>query len=82
MLSERDEEGQMLLATGIVLMMSLLSMAIFGVKMAGDETTPRFDDDESPLRRRPLFGGTRPSLSSATPRQWQSSHGHPDIHWH
>lgn len=35
MLSERDDEGQMLLATGIVLMMSLLSMAIFGVKMAG-----------------------------------------------
>jgi hypothetical protein len=35
MLSEREDEGQMLLATGIVLMMSLLSMAIFGVKMAG-----------------------------------------------
>ena len=30
-----DETGQMLLATGVVLMMSLLSMAIFGVKMAG-----------------------------------------------
>jgi len=32
---KRDDEGQMLLATGVVLMMSLLSMAIFGVKMAG-----------------------------------------------
>ena len=31
----RDDKGQMLLATGVVLMMSLLSMAIFGVKMAG-----------------------------------------------
>jgi len=31
----RGDEGQMLLATGVVLMMSLLSMAIFGVKMAG-----------------------------------------------
>ena len=31
----KDEKGQMLLATGVVLMMSLLSMAIFGVKMAG-----------------------------------------------
>ena len=27
--------GQMLLATGVVLLMSLLSMAIFGVKVAG-----------------------------------------------
>jgi len=33
--SQKDERGQMLLATGVVLMMSLLSMAIFGVKMAG-----------------------------------------------
>ena len=33
--SERGDEGQMLLATGVVLMMSLLSMAVFGVKMAG-----------------------------------------------
>ena len=31
----KDDRGQMLLATGVVLMMSLLSMAIFGVKMAG-----------------------------------------------
>ena len=31
----RDEFGQMLLATGIVLLMSLLSMAIFSVKLAG-----------------------------------------------
>ena len=28
---ERSEGGQMLLATGVVLLMSLLSMAIFGV---------------------------------------------------
>ena len=32
---ERSEGGQMLLATGVVLLMSLLSMAIFGVKVAG-----------------------------------------------
>ena len=31
--SDRDA-GQMLLATGVVLLMSLLSMAIFGVKVA------------------------------------------------
>ena len=30
-----DDRAQMLLATGVVLMMSLLSMAIYGVKMAG-----------------------------------------------
>ena len=34
-LAAKDDRGQMLLATGVVLMMSLLSMAIFGVKMAG-----------------------------------------------
>ena len=34
--SLRDAQtGQMLLATGVVLLMSLLSMAIFGVKVAG-----------------------------------------------
>jgi len=34
--SLRDSQaGQMLLATGVVLLMSLLSMAIFGVKVAG-----------------------------------------------
>lgn len=33
-LSERDG-AQMLLATGVVLLMSLLSMAVFGVKVAG-----------------------------------------------
>jgi len=32
---ESDDFGQMLLATGIVLLMSLLSMAVFGVKVAG-----------------------------------------------
>tara|TARA_B110000914_G_C15405972_1_gene419535 strand:+ start:483 stop:914 length:432 start_codon:yes stop_codon:yes gene_type:complete len=30
-----DDRAQMLLATGVVLMMSLLSMATYGVKMAG-----------------------------------------------
>ena len=30
-----SQAGQMLLATGVVLLMSLLSMAIFGVKVAG-----------------------------------------------
>jgi hypothetical protein len=31
----QSQAGQMLLATGVVLLMSLLSMAIFGVKVAG-----------------------------------------------
>ena len=35
MVQIRDEGGQMLLATGIVLMLSLLSMAWFGVSVAG-----------------------------------------------
>ena len=30
-----DERGQMLLATGVVLLLSLLSMAVFSVKVAG-----------------------------------------------
>ena len=33
--------GQMLLATGVVLLMSLLSMAIFGVKVAGSDLAAR-----------------------------------------
>ena len=32
---QESRTGQMLLATGVVLLMSLLSMAIFGVKVAG-----------------------------------------------
>lgn len=32
---EEDDRAQMLLATGVVLLMSLLSMAIYGVKLAG-----------------------------------------------
>ena len=43
---ERSESGQMLLATGVVLLMSLLSMAIFGVKVAGLTLPhdPAYDD--------------------------------------
>ena len=33
--SQKDDKPQMLLATGVVLMMSLLSMAIFSIKLAG-----------------------------------------------
>lgn len=33
--SQKDDRAQMLLATGVVLMMSLLSMAIFSIKLAG-----------------------------------------------
>ena len=32
---QKDDKAQMLLATGVVLMMSLLSMAIFAIKLAG-----------------------------------------------
>ena len=33
--SQKDDKAQRLLATGVVLMMSLLSMAIFSIKLAG-----------------------------------------------
>ena len=33
--SQKDDKAQMLLATGVVLMMALLSMAIFSIKLAG-----------------------------------------------
>ena len=33
--SQKEDKAQMLLATGVVLMMSLLSMAIFSIKLAG-----------------------------------------------
>ena len=32
---QNDDKAQMLLATGVVLMMSLLSMAVFSIKLAG-----------------------------------------------
>ena len=32
---QSDDRGQMLLATGMVLLLSLLSMAIFSIKVAG-----------------------------------------------
>ena len=38
--------GQMLLATGVVLLMSLLSMAIFGVKVAGLTLPPEAASDD------------------------------------
>ena len=52
--SNRDDRAQMLLATGVVLMMSLLSMAIFGVKLAGismpyDSAGGDTGDTKSPL---------------------------------
>ena len=34
----RSEQGQMLLATGVLLMMALLSMAVYGVRTAGIST--------------------------------------------
>ncbi len=38
-----DESGQMLLAAGLVLLMSLLSMSLYGVKVAGYDL-PRTSD--------------------------------------
>ena len=43
---QESSAGQMLLATGVVLLMSLLSMAIFGVKVAGLTLTHEAASDD------------------------------------
>ncbi|MBT4981939.1 MAG: hypothetical protein HOM47_02680 [Euryarchaeota archaeon] len=67
--SSKDERGQMLLATGVVLMMSLLSMAIFGVKMAGISMPYDTAGDDS-IQASGDIAETLPSLTEARAQVW------------
>tara|TARA_B100001115_G_scaffold93535_1_gene68727 strand:- start:5243 stop:5674 length:432 start_codon:yes stop_codon:yes gene_type:complete len=67
-----DENGQMLLATGVVLMMSLLSMAIFGVKMAGISMPYDTAGDDS-IQASNDIADNLPTLTEARAQLWYDS---------
>ena len=67
--SSKNDRGQMLLATGIVLMMSLLSMAIFGVKMAGISMPHDTAGDDS-IQASGDIADNLPALTEARAQIW------------
>ena len=71
-LSSSDDRGQMLLATGVVLMMSLLSMAIFGVKMAGI-SMPYDTAGDDTIQASADIANSFPALTEARAQVWYDS---------
>lgn len=69
---KKDDEGQMLLATGVVLMMSLLSMAIFAVKMAGI-SMPYDTAGDDTIQASSDIAGSLPALTEARAQVWYDS---------
>ena len=70
--SKTDDKGQMLLATGVVLMMSLLSMAIFGVKMAGI-SMPYDTAGDDTIQASADIADSLPALTEARAQVWYNS---------
>ena len=70
--SRSDDKGQMLLATGVVLMMSLLSMAIFGVKMAGI-SMPYDSAGDDTIQASADIANSLPALTEARAQVWYDS---------
>lgn len=70
--SKSDDKGQMLLATGVVLMMSLLSMAIFGVKMAGI-SMPYDTAGDDTIQASADIADSLPALTEARAQVWYNS---------
>ena len=66
---EDRDAGQMLLATGVVLLMSLLSMAIFGVKVAG-LTMPHDTASDGVLVTSSEVMDAVPELTDSRTQQW------------
>lgn len=71
-LTRRSDTGQMLLATGVVLMMSLLSMAVFGVKMAGISMSHDTAGDDS-IQASVEIAESLPSLTESRAQIWYNS---------
>ena len=69
---EKNDEGQMLLATGVVLMMSLLSMAIFGVKLAGI-SMPYDTAGDDTIQASGDIAESLPNLTEARAQIWYDS---------
>lgn len=70
--NNRGNEGQMLLATGVVLMMSLLSMAIFAVKMAGI-SMPYDTAGDDTIQASGDIADSLPVLTEARAQVWYDS---------
>ena len=70
--TNKDDRGQMLLATGVVLMMSLLSMAIFGVKMAGI-SMPYDTAGDDTIQASSEVADNLPALTEARAQIWYDS---------
>ena len=68
----KDDRGQMLLATGVVLMMSLLSMAIFGVKMAGI-SMPYDTAGDNTIQASSDIAESLPTLTETRAHMWYDS---------
>jgi len=66
--NDRDA-AQMLLATGVVLLMSLLSMAIFGVKVAG-LTLPHYTASDGVIVTAQEVANGLPELSESRTQLW------------
>ena len=67
--SQKDNKAQMLLATGVVLMMSLLSMAIFAIKLAG-MSVPHDVASDAVIRTSQDVEATLPDLVEARAEIW------------
>ena len=67
--SQKDDNAQMLLATGVVLMMSLLSMAIFAIKLAG-MSVPHDVASDAVIRTSEDVEATLPDLVEARAEIW------------
>ena len=70
--NNRGNDGQMLLATGVVLMMSLLSMAIFAVKMAGI-SMPYDTAGDDTIQASGDIADSLPALTEARAQVWYDS---------
>ena len=69
---QADERGQMLLATGMVLLLSLMSMAIFSIKVAG-MAMPHEPASDGALRTAAQVDEVLPGLVTARAEMWMDT---------
>ncbi len=69
---QADERGQMLLATGMVLLLSLMSMAIFSIKVAG-MAMPHEPASDGALRTTAQVDEVLPGLVTARAEMWMDA---------
>lgn len=69
---QADDRGQMLLATGMVLLLSLMSMAIFSIKVAG-MAMPHEPASDGALRTTAQVDEVLPGLVAARAEMWMEA---------